>query len=132
MLSDHRGNAKSAARIVPVNSELIPLMKSLLKTTCSGFIFYYTSITDRADEKRTTWHTQQLTRAKRKAFGERASERKVFINSFILLCNSSTVLKCQRISLPYSSAVSEVTRRASKHIRKTQQPQPSYRATWSL
>lgn len=72
------GKTKSAARIVPVHSKLIPLMKSLLKTTHSGFLFYHASITDRADGKRSTWHTQQFTRAKRKALGEPAAERKVF------------------------------------------------------
>ncbi|MBU5567887.1 tyrosine-type recombinase/integrase, partial [Escherichia sp. S69_ASV_4] len=30
------------------------------------------------DRKRSTWHTQQFTRAKRKALGEAAAERKVF------------------------------------------------------
>ena len=72
------GKTKSAARIVPVHSKIIPLVKSLLKTTHSGFLFYHASITDRADGKRSTWHTQQFTRAKRKALGELAAERKVF------------------------------------------------------
>ncbi|EEZ6617760.1 TPA: site-specific integrase [Escherichia coli] len=72
------GKTKSAARIVPVHSKLIPLVKSLLKTTHSGFLFNHASITDRADGKRSTWHTQQFTRAKRKALGELAAERKVF------------------------------------------------------
>ncbi|HAU5444432.1 TPA: site-specific integrase [Cronobacter sakazakii] len=72
------GKTKSAARIVPVHSKLIPLVKSLLKTTHSGFLFYHASITDRADGKRSTWHTQQFTRAKRKALGEPAAVRKVF------------------------------------------------------
>lgn len=72
------GKTKSAARIVPVHSKIIPLVKSLLKTTHSGFLFYHSSITDRADGKRSTWHTQQFTRAKRKALGEPAAERKVF------------------------------------------------------
>ncbi|HBC6385854.1 TPA: site-specific integrase [Citrobacter freundii] len=72
------GKTKSAARIVPVHRKLIPLVKSLLKTTHSGFLFYHASITDRADGKRSTWHTQQFTRAKRKALGEPAAERKVF------------------------------------------------------
>ncbi|RLW74497.1 site-specific integrase [Escherichia coli] len=72
------GKTKSAARIVPVHSKLIPLVKSLLKTTHSGFLFYHASITDRADGKRSTWHTQQFTRAKRKALSELAAERKVF------------------------------------------------------
>ncbi|MCK1128632.1 site-specific integrase [Escherichia coli] len=72
------GKTKSAARIVPVHSKLIPLVESLLKTTHSGFLFYHASITDRADGKRSTWHTQQFTRAKRKALGELAAERKVF------------------------------------------------------
>ncbi|AOP85272.1 MULTISPECIES: site-specific integrase [Enterobacteriaceae] len=72
------GKTKSAARIVPVHSKIIPLVKSLLKTTHSGFLFYHASITDRADGKRSTWHTQQFTRAKRKVLGEPAAERKVF------------------------------------------------------
>lgn len=72
------GKTKSAARIVPVHSKIIPLVKSLLKTTHSGFLFYHASITDRADGKRSTWHTQQFTRAKRKALSEPAAERKVF------------------------------------------------------
>ncbi len=72
------GKTKSAARIVPVHSKLIPLVKSLLKTTHNGFLFYHASITDRTDGKRSTWHTQQFTRAKRKALGEPAAERKVF------------------------------------------------------
>lgn len=72
------GKTKSAARIVPVHSKLIPLVKSLLKATHNGFLFYHASITDRADGKRSTWHTQQFTRAKRKALGELATERKVF------------------------------------------------------
>ncbi|AMO50781.1 TPA: site-specific integrase [Enterobacter asburiae] len=72
------GKTKSAARIVPIHSKLIPLVKSLLKTTHNGFLFYHASITDRADGKRSTWHTQQFTRAKRKALGEPAAEKKVF------------------------------------------------------
>ncbi|HBM0951828.1 site-specific integrase [Enterobacter kobei] len=72
------GKTKSAARIIPVHSKLIPLVKSLLKATHNGFLFYHASITDRADGKRSTWHTQQFTRAKRKALGELATERKVF------------------------------------------------------
>ena len=72
------GKTKSAARIVPVHSKLITLVKSLLKNTHNGFLFYRASITDRADGKRSTWHTQQFTRAKRKALGETATKRKVF------------------------------------------------------
>ncbi|HHL8714721.1 TPA: site-specific integrase [Escherichia coli] len=72
------GKTKSAARIVPVHSKLIPLVRSLLKTTHNGFLFYHASTTDRADGKRSSWHTQQFSRAKRKALGEPAAERKVF------------------------------------------------------
>ncbi|MDU5169227.1 MAG: hypothetical protein E6224_11725, partial [Haemophilus parainfluenzae] len=36
------------------------------------------SITERADGKRSTWHTQRFTRAKRKALGEKGTEKKVF------------------------------------------------------
>lgn len=71
------GKTKSAARIVPVHSKLI-LVKLLLKATHNGFLFYHASITDRADGKRSTWHTQQFTRAKRKALGESAAEKKCF------------------------------------------------------
>ncbi|EPH1844885.1 integrase, partial [Klebsiella pneumoniae] len=38
----------------------------------------HAALTDRADGKRSTWHTQQFTRAKRKALGEKETERKVF------------------------------------------------------
>lgn len=72
------GKTKNAARIVPVHSQIIPLVKSLLKATHSGFLFYHAAITDRADGKRSTWHTQQFTRAKRKALGEVGTETKVF------------------------------------------------------
>ncbi len=72
------GKTRSAARIVPVHSQIIPLVKSLLKATHSGFLFYHAAITDRADGKRSTWHTQQFTRAKRKALGETGTETKVF------------------------------------------------------
>ncbi|EKM6441121.1 site-specific integrase [Cronobacter sakazakii] len=72
------GKTKNAARIVPVHSQIIPLVKSLLKATHSGFLFYHAAITDRADGKRSTWHTQQFTRAKRKALGEAGTETKVF------------------------------------------------------
>ncbi|HDS6105259.1 TPA: site-specific integrase [Escherichia coli] len=72
------GKTKNAARIVPVHSQIIPLVKSLLKATHSGFLFYHSAITDRADGKRSTWHTQQFTRAKRKALGEVGTETKVF------------------------------------------------------
>lgn len=64
------------AEVIPVHSKLIPLVKSLLKITYSDFLFYHASITDRADGKLSTWHTQQFTRAKRKALGEPTAERK--------------------------------------------------------
>lgn len=72
------GKTKSAARIIPVHSKIIPLVKSLLQKPFDGFLFYHASITDRADGKRSTWHTQRFTRAKRKALGEVGTERKVF------------------------------------------------------
>lgn len=72
------GKTKSAARIVPVHSKITDLVKSLLKKPYNGFLFYHASITDRADGKRSTWHTQRFTRAKRRALGEVGTERKVF------------------------------------------------------
>jgi len=72
------GKTKSAKRLVPVHSALNTLVESLLQTPSNNFLFYRASIIDRADGKRSTWHTQRFTRAKRKALGERGSERKVF------------------------------------------------------
>jgi len=72
------GKTKSAARIVPVHSQILNLVKSLLVRPFGGFLFYHASITDRADGKRSTWHTQRFTRAKRKALGEKGTEYKVF------------------------------------------------------
>jgi hypothetical protein len=46
---------------------------------------------------------------------------KCFIHSAMRLCNSSTVLKFQRIVLPYSSAMSEVAQEA-KHIQNAAAP----------
>jgi integrase len=54
------------------------LVKRLIQNNHSGFLFYHASITERADGKRSTWHTQRFTRAKRKALGEEGTERKVF------------------------------------------------------
>ncbi|MDC7949372.1 site-specific integrase [Enterobacter kobei] len=72
------GKTKSAARIIPVHSMIKPLVLSLLQKPHNGFLFYRASIIDRADGKRSTWHTQRFTRAKRKALGEEGTERKVF------------------------------------------------------
>lgn len=72
------GKTKSAKRLVPVHSALNTLVESLLQTPSNNFLFYRASIIDRADGKRSTWHTQRFTRAKRKALGERGSDRKVF------------------------------------------------------
>ncbi|EPJ2543404.1 tyrosine-type recombinase/integrase [Escherichia albertii] len=72
------GKTKNAARYVPVHPVLIDLVESLIKGNHEGFLFYHASITDRADGKLSTWHTQQFTRAKRKALGEVGTERKVF------------------------------------------------------
>lgn len=112
------GKTKSAARIVPVHSKIIPLVKSLLKTTHSGFLFYHASITDRADGKRSTWHTQQFTRAKRKALGETYTQRKCSIHSAMSLCINSTVLKCQKIELRYWSVMSAESQKASRLTQK--------------
>ncbi|MCA6926598.1 site-specific integrase [Pectobacterium versatile] len=72
------GKTTAAARIIPVHSDIIPLVKSLLNKPHSGFLFYRASIIDRADGKRSTWHTQRFTRAKRLALGENGTEHKVF------------------------------------------------------
>ncbi|MFB3994047.1 site-specific integrase [Klebsiella pneumoniae] len=72
------GKTKSAARIIPVHSRIIDLVESLLQKPYNGFLFYRASITDRADGKRSTWHVNRFTRAKRKALGVIESERKVF------------------------------------------------------
>lgn len=72
------GKTKSAARIIPVHSRIIDLVESLLQKPHNGFLFYRASITDRADGKRSTWHVNRFTRAKRKALGVAKSERKVF------------------------------------------------------
>ena len=72
------GKSKSAARIIPCHSLITPLVLSLREKPYNGFLFYRASIIDRADGKRSTWHSQRFTRAKRKALGEVGSERKVF------------------------------------------------------
>lgn len=64
--------------MVPVHSALKTLVESLLQTPSNGFLFYRASIIERADGKRSTWHTQRFTRAKRKVLGEQGSEKKVF------------------------------------------------------
>lgn len=75
-LSD--GKTKSAARIIPIHSNITPLVESLLQNPHNGFLFYRASIIERADGKRSTWHTQRFTRVKRKTLGEEGTERKVF------------------------------------------------------
>ncbi|EIX9044150.1 site-specific integrase [Klebsiella oxytoca] len=72
------GKTRNAARLVPIHSRLIALVKRLIQDNHNGFLFYHASITERADGKRSTWHTQRFTRAKRKALGEQGTERKVF------------------------------------------------------
>lgn len=72
------GKTKSAARVIPVHSKITALVTTLLQRPYEGFLFYHASITDRADGKRSTWHTQRFTRAKRKALGAIGTDRKVF------------------------------------------------------
>ncbi|EIX9777094.1 site-specific integrase [Klebsiella pneumoniae] len=72
------GKTKSAARIIPVHSLITPLVLSLREKPYNGFLFYRASMIDRADGKRSTWHSQRFTRAKRKALGEEGTERKVY------------------------------------------------------
>ncbi|MEH2773433.1 tyrosine-type recombinase/integrase, partial [Klebsiella pneumoniae] len=69
---------RSAARIIPVHSLITPLVLSLREKPYNGFLFYRASMIDRADGKRSTWHSQRFTRAKRKALGEEGTERKVY------------------------------------------------------
>ena len=54
------------------------MVKGLVQKPHNGFLFYRASIIERADGKRSTWHTQRFTRAKRKALGEKGTERKVY------------------------------------------------------
>ncbi len=72
------GKTKSATRIIPVHSRITQLVESLIHNPHNGFLFYHASITERADGKRSTWHTQRFTRAKRQALGKSGTERKVF------------------------------------------------------
>lgn len=72
------GKTKSATRIIPVHSLITPLVLSLREKPHNGFLFYRASMIDRADGKRSTWHSQRFTRAKRKALGEEGTERKVY------------------------------------------------------
>ena len=72
------GKTRSAARIIPVHSLITPLVLSLREKPYNGFLFYRASMIDRADGKRSTWHSQRFTRAKRKALGEEGTERKVY------------------------------------------------------
>lgn len=72
------GKTRSAACIIPVHSLITPLVLSLREKPYNGFLFYRASMIDRADGKRSTWHSQRFTRAKRKALGEEGTERKVF------------------------------------------------------
>lgn len=72
------GKTRNAARLVPIHSRLTTLVKDLVQKNHNGFLFYHASITERADGKRSTWHTQRFTRAKRIALGEQGTERKVF------------------------------------------------------
>lgn len=61
------GKTRNAARLVSIHSRLAALVKRLIQDNYNGFLFYHASITERADGKRSTWHTQRFTRAKRKA-----------------------------------------------------------------
>lgn len=67
------GKTRSSVRFVPVHSKIQPLIKKLSEKHHNGSLFYRASITERADGKRSTWHTQRWTRAKRKALGEKGS-----------------------------------------------------------
>lgn len=73
-----KGKTKNAARLVPVHPSINALIDTLIQNHTDKFLFRHAALTDRADGKRSTWHTQQFTRAKRKALGEKETERKVF------------------------------------------------------
>lgn len=73
-----KGKTKNAARLVPVHPSINGLIDKLIQNHTDKFLFRHAALTDRADGKRSTWHTQQFTRAKRKALGEKETERKVF------------------------------------------------------
>lgn len=72
------GKTRNAVRLVPIHSRLTNFVKNLIQNKHNGFLFYHASITERADGKRSTWHTQRFTWAKRKALGEKGTERKVY------------------------------------------------------
>lgn len=119
------------AEVIPVHSKLIPLVKSLLKITYSDFLFYHALITDRVDGKLSSWHTQQFTRAKRKALGEPTAERKVFHS-----LRHAFVQQPDRAQVPEDRIAMLVghergNTESLKHIQKTQQHQPNCCATWS-
>lgn len=69
---------KNAARLVPVHSLINGLIDTLIQNHTDKFLFRHAALTDWADCMRSTWHTQQFTRTKRKASGEKTTERKVF------------------------------------------------------
>ncbi|HHS9981135.1 TPA: tyrosine-type recombinase/integrase, partial [Klebsiella quasipneumoniae subsp. similipneumoniae] len=73
-----KGKTKNAARLVPVHPSINGLIDTLIQNHTDKFLCRHAALTDRADGKRSTWHTQQFTRAKRKALGEKETERKVF------------------------------------------------------
>ena len=119
------------AEVIPVHSKLIPLVKSLLKITYSDFLFYHALIADRVDGKLSSWHTQQFTRAKRKALGEPTAERKVFHS-----LRHAFVQQPDRAQVPEDRIAMLVghergNTESLKHIQKTQQHQPNCCATWS-
>lgn len=112
------GKTKSAARIVPVHSKIIPLVKSLLKTTHSGFC----SITRQLQTGpmgnaqrgiRSSSHGQSVKLSVRLIHREKCS-----IHSAMSLCINSTVLKCQKIELRYWSVMSAESQKASRLTQK--------------
>lgn len=73
-----KSKTKIAARLVPVHSLINGLIDTLIQNHTDKFLFRHAALTDRDDGKRSSWHTQQFTRAKRKALGEKTTERKIF------------------------------------------------------
>ncbi len=110
------GKTKAASRLVPVHSQIITLVESLHQTPHNGFLFYRASLINRADGKRSTWHTQRFTRAKRKALGSQGRIGKCSTAYVMSLLNSLIEHKYQRIGSLYLWGMSEGELRASKHI----------------
>ncbi|VFS67775.1 Phage integrase family [Raoultella planticola] len=72
------GKTRSASRVIPCHSLITPLVLSLREKPYNGFLFYRASMIDRADGKRSTWHTSVLHVLNARHWESRGTERKVF------------------------------------------------------